>query len=102
MSPAEQRLQFVRRQRRYQRIGVSMDQQPVAADAPVDVGTRSDRSWSGWPPMRGVTGLLGALHSSWHSRVDVFPYRHTMAVMARAATTSDVFNAIAEPQRRDI
>src|SRR3954470_15801676 len=25
-----------------------------------------------------------------------------MAVMARAATTSDVFNAIAEPQRRDI
>jgi len=25
-----------------------------------------------------------------------------MAVMARAATTSDTFNAIAEPQRRDI
>src|SRR3954449_8678567 len=25
-----------------------------------------------------------------------------MAAMARAATTSDVFNAIAEPQRRDI
>ena len=25
-----------------------------------------------------------------------------MAVMARAATTSDAFNAIAEPQRRDI
>ena len=25
-----------------------------------------------------------------------------IAVMARAATTSDVFNAIAEPQRRDI
>jgi DNA-binding transcriptional ArsR family regulator len=25
-----------------------------------------------------------------------------MAVMARAATTSDVFNAIAEPQRREI
>ncbi|MDX6248313.1 MAG: hypothetical protein QOF10_1673, partial [Kribbellaceae bacterium] len=25
-----------------------------------------------------------------------------MAAMARAATTSDAFNAIAEPQRRDI
>src|SRR5262249_30290943 len=27
---------------------------------------------------------------------------HTMAAMARAATTSDAFNAIAEPQRREI
>jgi len=33
---------------------------------------------------------------------DIFPYRHTMAVMPRAATTSDVFNAIAETSRRDI
>ena len=30
------------------------------------------------------------------------PYRHMIAPMARAATTSDVFNAIAEPQRREI
>src|SRR5258707_15399646 len=29
-------------------------------------------------------------------------YGYTMAAMARAATTSDVFNAIAEPQRREI
>ncbi len=36
------------------------------------------------------------------NRLDVFRYGNTMAVMARAATTSDVFNAIAEPQRRDI
>ena len=33
---------------------------------------------------------------------DIFPYRHTMTVMPRAATTSDVFNAIAETSRRDI
>jgi DNA-binding transcriptional ArsR family regulator len=35
-------------------------------------------------------------------RVDVFRYRNTMGSVARAATTSDAFNAIAEPQRRDI
>ncbi len=31
-----------------------------------------------------------------------FRYGHMMTAMARAATTSDVFNAIAEPQRREI
>ena len=35
-------------------------------------------------------------------RLDARLYRHMMAAMARAATTSDAFNAIAEPQRRDI
>ena len=35
-------------------------------------------------------------------RLDACRYRHMMASMARAATTSDVFNAIAEPQRREI
>src|SRR5882757_7369691 len=35
-------------------------------------------------------------------RLDAYPYRNMMALMARAATTSDVFNAIAEPQRREI
>ena len=34
--------------------------------------------------------------------VDTFLYRHMMVAMARAATTSDAFNAIAEPQRREI
>src|SRR5258708_16003621 len=34
--------------------------------------------------------------------VDAFRYRHMMVAMARAATTSDAFNAIAEPQRREI
>src|SRR3569833_2366779 len=38
-----------------------------------------------------------------HSRpVDTFRYGNMMAAMARAATTSDVFNAIAEPQRREL
>ncbi|MCU1650843.1 MAG: regulatory protein ArsR [Pseudonocardia sp.] len=35
-------------------------------------------------------------------RLDAYPYRNMMVSMARAATTSDVFNAIAEPQRREI
>lgn len=34
--------------------------------------------------------------------LDIFPYGNMMVAMARAATTSDVFNAIAEPQRRAI
>lgn len=35
-------------------------------------------------------------------RVDACPYGYMIGLMARAATTSDVFNAIAEPRRRDI
>ena len=35
-------------------------------------------------------------------RLDVFLYRNMMAAVARAATTSDVYNAIAEPRRREI
>jgi DNA-binding transcriptional ArsR family regulator len=34
--------------------------------------------------------------------LDAYRYGYTFADMARAATTSDVFNAIAEPQRRQI
>jgi DNA-binding transcriptional ArsR family regulator len=34
--------------------------------------------------------------------LDIFPHRHTLVTMPRAATTSDAFNAIAEPRRRDI
>jgi DNA-binding transcriptional ArsR family regulator len=35
--------------------------------------------------------------------LDIFPYWHVMfSDMARAATTSDVFNAVAEPRRREI
>lgn len=32
----------------------------------------------------------------------IFSYGYMMVVVARAATTSDVFNAIAEPRRREI
>ncbi len=35
-------------------------------------------------------------------RLDIFPYGNILQVMARAATTTDVFNAIAEPRRRQI
>lgn len=34
--------------------------------------------------------------------VDICPHGHIIRTMARAATTSDVFNAVAEPQRRRI
>ena len=35
--------------------------------------------------------------------LDIFPYRNVIFfTMARAATTSDAFNAVAEPRRREI
>lgn len=34
--------------------------------------------------------------------VDIFRYGNILLLMARAATTTDVFNAIAEPRRREI
>jgi DNA-binding transcriptional ArsR family regulator len=34
--------------------------------------------------------------------VNIFLYRYIIAVMARAATTTDAFNAVAEPRRRQI
>ena len=34
--------------------------------------------------------------------LDVFPYGYMIAGMARAATTTDAFNAVAEPRRRQI
>src|SRR3954470_17114579 len=34
--------------------------------------------------------------------IDTFPYGNIMLLMPRAATTTDVFNAIAEPRRREI
>ena len=35
-------------------------------------------------------------------RIDIFLYRNIFTSMARAATTADVFNAIAEPRRREV
>jgi DNA-binding transcriptional ArsR family regulator len=34
--------------------------------------------------------------------LDICPYRYIILVMARAATTTDAFNAVAEPRRRQI
>ncbi len=35
--------------------------------------------------------------------LDIFPYKNILVfIMARAATTSDAFNAVAEPRRREI
>jgi DNA-binding transcriptional ArsR family regulator len=34
--------------------------------------------------------------------LDIFPYRHIILRVARAATTADAFNAVAEPRRREI
>ena len=35
-------------------------------------------------------------------RLDIFLYRNIFTFMARTATTADVFNAIAEPRRREV
>ena len=48
---------------------------------------------------RGVPGDRGSARLI---RLDTFPYGYTIAVVARAATTADVFNAVAEPRRREI
>jgi DNA-binding transcriptional ArsR family regulator len=34
--------------------------------------------------------------------LDIYLYRHTILGVARAATTADAFNAVAEPRRRQI
>ena len=34
--------------------------------------------------------------------LDIFPYGNIIQLMPRASTTSDAFNAVAEPRRRDI
>jgi DNA-binding transcriptional ArsR family regulator len=41
-------------------------------------------------------------HDDEASGLDIFLYRHIILAMARAATTADAFNAVAEPRRRQI
>jgi DNA-binding transcriptional ArsR family regulator len=36
------------------------------------------------------------------ARLDIYLYRYILHRMARAATTADAFNAVAEPRRREI
>jgi DNA-binding transcriptional ArsR family regulator len=64
-----------------------------ATPRPISTGTTA-RTSSSWPSSDTTRPIA--------NRLDVFRYRNMMAAMARAATTSDAFNAIAEPQRRDI
>ena len=52
-------------------------------------GTR-ERLRAGWPGFRGNFPL------------DIYPYEYILLLMARASTTSDAFNAVAEPRRREI
>ena len=40
--------------------------------------------------------------SSFLNQLDIFRYRNILILVARAATTSDAFNAVAEPRRREI
>jgi DNA-binding transcriptional ArsR family regulator len=42
------------------------------------------------------------LAAGWSAGLDIFLHGNIITPMPRAATTSDVFNAIAEPRRRDI
>src|SRR5215218_5247716 len=46
--------------------------------------------------------LRAANRSQHRVPLDVCPYEHMIPVMARAATTADAFNAVAEPRRRQI
>jgi len=49
-----------------------------------------------WMERQGKRAVVGK------KRLDIFPYRNILRGVARAATTSDAFNAVAEPRRRDI
>ena len=63
-----------------------------------------DRALGFWSAVREVFPETREQRCWWPAflRLDAYPYRNMMAPMARAATTSDVFNAIAEPRRREI
>lgn len=70
-----------------------MDLKPIATveSPPTDLGSA---------PRQGDEG---APNASIVFTLDIFRYRNTIALaMARAATTTDAFNAVAEPRRREI
>ena len=52
--------------------------------------------------VRVVAATRAVVRDAAYRGLDICLYRHMMVAMARAATTSDAFNAIAEPQRREI
>jgi DNA-binding transcriptional ArsR family regulator len=49
-----------------------------------------------------MSGLPAPQHPLSQASLDIFLYRNMMPLMARAATTTDAFNAVAEPRRRQI
>src|SRR6266566_7931037 len=65
---------------------------------PEDEGMMSARGWAGFQRVRapGRGRLPHVLN------VDIFRYRYMIRAVARAATTADAFNAVAEPRRRQI
>src|SRR5215203_5271357 len=93
-------------------FGVWCYRRPTIGASPATFHTVSLRGWVnkdyGSRPKRALTSGMRSLQSSSDktrpipNRLDVFQYGNIMAAMARAATTSDAFNAIAEQQRRDI
>jgi len=56
-------------------------------------------SFSEWSPL-GRTA--DEQRDNLSSQVDIFLYEHIILAVARAATTADAFNAVAEPRRRQI
>jgi DNA-binding transcriptional ArsR family regulator len=63
---------------------------------------RCSAARSGCPAHSGRRADKGCDHPTRPAGFIACRYGYMMAAMARAATTSDVFNAIAEPQRREI
>ena len=62
------------------------------------------RRLAGSAPRRvgGRPTILSRRQVALGSHVDAFPYRYMIPSMSRAATTTDAFNAVAEPRRRQI
>ena len=65
---------------------------------PQDVSTDPLMLARGWTCFPSVF----ASHQNLKISLDIFPYGNIMLIMPRAATTSDPFNAVAEPRRREI
>jgi DNA-binding transcriptional ArsR family regulator len=63
---------------------------------------RASSSRTAAPTSSRACPASGACTRSPTPRLDIFLYRNIIAGMARAATTTDAFNAVAEPRRRQI
>ena len=70
---------------------------PGPADGPGTVAHRLPQ-----PPLETHPSDSGSRFPRSPGRIDIFPYRNIILHVARAATTADAFNAVAEPRRRAI